>query len=92
MKHHAAITEDAQAVLKTIDPEIMLPALHASMNDTSPENLEALDMVGQKLKKAGVDCGPDGCLRGFVRRQIMTYAGQDMIRQIHQALSNSKTD
>lgn len=77
-------------VLDQMDPKIVLAALQGHLGTRTSESEIANEKVAKALEKAGVDCGPQGCRTGFVQRQLMNYAGDNMIRQLHQKVAQTE--
>lgn len=76
-----------ESTLARVEPAVMLSALHASMGQSDPDGSAALEEIAQALLKAGVNCGPKACISGFVQRQMLNYAGNQVVRQLHQSLN-----
>lgn len=74
-------------VLDRMDPEVVLEALKGLRGAKTPESDMATEKVAKALEKSGVSCGPQGCRSGFVQRQLLNYAGESMIRELHQKIS-----
>lgn len=75
-------------VLDRMDPEVVLAALRGHLGMNSPESESATRKVVEAFQEAGIDCGPQGCQLGFAKRQLLAYAGNNMIRSLHQRIAH----
>lgn len=74
----------ARDILNRIDPKVTLDALQGYLGTKTSESVIANEKVAKAFEKAGINCGPQGCRSGFVQRQLMIYAGENMVRELHQ--------
>lgn len=85
------MSDAVRNVLDCMDPQVVLDALHGALGSKSPEADLANERIAKALEKSGVDCGPQGCRSGFIQRKLLTYAGENMLRELHQRVAQNAT-
>lgn len=76
-------------ILDEMDPKVVLSALQGHLGTRTKDSDIANEKIAKAFEKAGVDCGPQGCRSGFVQRKLMNYAGDNMVRQLHQKIAQA---
>ena len=82
------MSDNMQVIMDKIDSQTFLDALQGFLREKTPESKIAIEKIGKIFEKAGVDCGPNTTRIGFIQRQLMNYAGEQMVRELHQKVSN----
>lgn len=81
------MSEKIREVLDRMDPQIVLEALQGHMGTNTPESKLANEKIAKAFDKAGINCGPTPTRSGFVQRVLLHYAGENMLRELHQRVA-----
>lgn len=86
------MSDTVSEVIDQMDPRVVLEALRGHLGAKTEDSELAIEKIAKELEKSGVDCGPKGCRPGFVQRQLMNYAGSNMMRLLHQKISAQNSE
>lgn len=84
------MSDRIREVLDQMDSKVVLHAFQGCLGTKSPESEAAVEKLIKAFEKADVDCGPQGCRSGFVQRKLLNYAGENMLRELHQKVAQSE--
>lgn len=74
-------------VLDRMDPEIVLEALQGQLGTKTTESDIANEKIAKAFDRSGINCGPQATRSGFVQRVLLNYAGENMLRELHQKVA-----
>lgn len=81
------MSDRIREILDQMDSKIVLHAFQECLGAKTPESEIAVDKLIKAFEKKGIDCGPQGCRSGFVQRKLLNYAGENMLRELHQKVA-----